>query len=290
MKVATSQIAKDADQAQAGGLRAPGLLWRLFKEQVKRPFYAVYQRRLTAKVRSWTLPHHIGFIMDGNRRYARQSGHLDVNAGHVRGAEKLLEVMRWCYEFDIPVVTVWGLSLDNFNRDASEVKGLLDLFETKFRELVHHEDVHHYQVKIRYIGSRERLPEGLQKAILAAEEATAHYHRFVLNIALAYNGREEITEAFRNYLLDQIGQGRAFEDVTKNLDCTVIEPYLYTAGLPEPDLIIRTSGEVRLGGFLMWQSAYSEYYFCNTYWPMFRKIDFLRALRSYSQRQCRMGK
>ncbi len=290
MKAATVQIAKDADRPQAGGVRAAGLLWYLFKEQVKRPFYAVYQRRLIAKVCSWTLPHHIGIIMDGNRRYARQSGLFSVNEGHARGAEKLREVLRWCYEFDIPVVTVWGLSLDNFNRDASELKGLLDLFETKFRELVHHEDVHHYQVKVRYIGNRERLPGGLQKAVLAAEEATAHYDRFVLNIAVAYSGREEITDAFRNYLLDQVGQGRTFEDATKNLDPTVIEPYLYTAGLPEPDLIIRTSGEVRLGGFLLWQSAYSEYYFCDTYWPVFRKIDFLRALRSYSQRQRRMGK
>ena len=290
MKAATVQMAKDADQARAGGLRAPGLLWHLFKEQVKRPFYAVYQRRLIAKARSWKLPHHIGIIMDGNRRYARQSGLLNVNEGHALGAEKLQDVLLWCCEFDIPVVTVWGLSLDNFNREASEIKGLLDLFETKFRELVHDEDVHRHQVKIRYIGDRERLPGCLQKAVLAAEEATAHYDRLILNIAVAYSGREEITKAFRSYLLDQAGQGRAFEDVTKNLNSTAIEPYLYTAGLPEPDLIIRTSGELRLGDFLMWQSAYSEYYFCNTYWPVFRKIDFLRALRSYSQRKCRMGK
>jgi short-chain Z-isoprenyl diphosphate synthase len=290
MKAATVQMAKDGDRAQAGGFRAPGLFWHFLKEQVKRPFYAVYQRRLIAKSRSWKLPHHIGIIMDGNRRYARQSGLLDVNEGHARGAEKLQEVLRWCCEFDIPVVTVWGLSLDNFNRDAAEVKGLLDLFESKFRELVHHEDVHHHQIKVRYIGNHERLPGSLQKAILAAEEATAHYDKLILNIAVAYSGREEITKAFQNYLLDQVGKGRPFEDVTKNLASTAIEPYLYTAGQPEPDLIIRTSGELRLGGFLMWQSAYSEYYFCNAYWPAFRKIDFLRALRSYSQRQCRMGK
>ncbi len=149
MKAATVQMVKDADQVQAGGLRAPSLLWHLFKELVKRPFYAVYQRRLIAKARSWKLPHHIGIIMDGNRRYARQSGLLNVNEGHALGAEKLQEVLLWCCEFDSPVVTVWGLSLDNFNRDASEVKGLLDLFETKFLELVHHEDVHRHQIKVR---------------------------------------------------------------------------------------------------------------------------------------------
>ena len=250
----------------------------------------IYQRRLTAKAGSWALPHHIGIIMDGNRRYARQSGLLDVNEGHARGAEKLHEVLRWCYEFNISVVTVWGLSLDNLHRDAMEVKGLLDLLERKFRELARNEDVHHHQVKVRYIGKREQLPEDLKNAVLAAEEATAHYTRFVLNIAVAYGGREEITEAFRNYLLDQARRGRSIEDVTKDFDSDAIKSYLYTAGLPEPDLIIRTSGETRLSGFLLWQSAYSEYYFCDTYWPIFRKIDFLRALRSYSQRQRRMGK
>ena len=290
MKTATAQAAKDADQIPGAGLGIPRLLWLFFKEQIKRPFYAVYQRRLMAKARSWTLPHHIGIIMDGNRRYARRCGLLDVHEGHILGAEKLLEVLRWCYEFDISVVTVWGFSLDNFNRETSEVKGLLELIETKFLELVHNEDVHHYRVKVRYIGNRDRLSTDMQNAVRVAEEATAHYDRFVLNIAVAYGGREEITEAFRNYLLDQAEQGRAFEEVAKNLDTTAIKPYLYTAGLPEPDLIIRTSGETRLSGFLLWQSAYSEYYFCDTYWPVFRKIDFLRALRSYSQRHRTMGK
>lgn len=290
MKLITTEIVKKPELTRLGSLDILRHSWFILKEQLKRPFYALYRHRLTAKAHSWTLPRHVGIIMDGNRRYARQSGLLNVNEGHSLGADKLLEVLRWCFDLDISVVTVWGLSLDNLNRDAAEVNGLLDLIETRFKELVYHEDIHRYQVRIRYLGKRGLLPEGLEKAVRAAEEATAQYDRFVLNIAVAYGGREEITEAFRSYLLDQQGHGGSFQEIAKNMDDSVITPYLYTAGLPDPDLIIRTSGETRLSGFLMWQSVYSEYYFCDTYWPVFRKIDFLRALRSYSQRQRRMGR
>ena len=289
MKLIDTEIVKKPDRTRSESLDVLRHLWLVLKDQLKRPFYTVYQQRLTAKAHSWALPRHVGIIMDGNRRYARRSGFLNVNEGHSLGADKLLEVLRWCFDMDISVVTVWGLSLDNLSRDSSEVDGLLDLIETKFRELVHNEDVHRYQVRIRYIGTRGLLPESLEQAVHAAEAATAHYDRFVLNIAIAYGGREEITEAFKSYLLDQCERGRSFNEITNNLDVSAITPYLYTAGLPEPDLIIRTSGETRLSGFLLWQSAYSEYYFCDTYWPVFRKIDFLRALRSYSQRQRRMG-
>lgn len=290
MKAVETQAVNESDRTRLKNPRILRLFWLFLKEQVKRPFYALYEHRLSTKVSAWTLPRHVGIIMDGNRRFARHSGLLNVNEGHLLGAEKLLEVLRWCYDCEISVVTVWGLSLDNFNRDAAELTGLLELIETKFKELVHNEDVHRYQVRIRYIGNREVLSESLGKAVRAAEEATAHYDKFVLNIAVAYGGREEITEAFRSYLTDQYEQGRSFEEITNNLNCSAITSYLYTAGLPEPDLIIRTSGETRLSGFLLWQSAYSEYYFCDTYWPVFRKIDFLRALRSYSQRQRRMGR
>lgn len=266
------------------------ILWQYFKDLIKKPFYKLYEKRLTAMTASWKCPRHIGIIIDSNRRFAIQSGLARIMDGHAMGADKLREVVNWSYEAGVEVVTVWSFSLDNFNRDISEVESLFRLFEVKTKELVQHEDMQKNQIKIRYIGKLELLPESLQKAISAAEEATAHYDKCLLNIAIAYGGREEITDSFKSFLLNQKNKGYTLEEAIKHLDSSVIEPYLYTSGLPELDLIIRTSGEIRLSGFLLWQSAYSEYYFCDTYWPAFRKIDFLRALRSYDQRQRRFGK
>ncbi len=257
---------------------------------VKAPFYWAYERRLLADVGSWTLPRHIGVIMDGNRRFARRSGLASVSQGHLRGAQKLWEVLSWCYELGVPVVTVWSFSLDNFERDTTEVESLLALFEEKTRELADHEEVHTKEVRVRYLGAIERLPEGLRDAIAHAEEATASYDRFQLNIAMAYGGRQEIAQAFRRYMVDAEAQGQSLAEVCASFEDGSIEPYLYTCGQPEPDLILRTSGEIRLGGFLLWQSANSEFYFCETNWPALRRIDLLRALRSYNQRQRRNGR
>jgi short-chain Z-isoprenyl diphosphate synthase len=257
---------------------------------LKWPFYKLYEKRLEAEMKGWRLPHHIGIIMDGNRRYARASGGFQVSWGHARGADKLQQVLSWCYDAGIPVVTVWSFSLDNFERDTSEVAALLQLFEERTRELARRSEVHENGVRVRYIGKLSLLPESLQEAIRTVEGATAGYDRFHLNIAMAYGGREEITDAFRRYLASQVHRGESLERVLSELDDEAIEPYLYTSGLPEPDLIVRTSGEVRLSGFLLWQSAYSEFYFCDTYWPAFRRIDFLRALRSHHQRQRRYGR
>jgi len=268
----------------------PGIAWRVFKDVVKRPFYAAYEYRLSQDAAQWRKPHHIGVIMDGNRRYARQYGFSDISQGHEYGARHLYDVLKWARDFDIRVMTVWALSLDNFGRDEAELNRLLDLFEEKFLEIVSHEEIHRFRVKVRYIGSIERLPARLQEAIDAAQNATAQYDDFVLNVAIAYGGREEITDAFRRYLQDEARAGRSLDQVAGDLKPTAIDRYLYTSGLPEPELIIRTSGEVRIGGFLLWQSVYSEFYFCDTYWPAFRKIDFLRALRSYDQRKRRFGK
>ncbi len=269
------------------------LLWHAggaVRRWLERPFYALYQRRLETEVSTWNLPRHIGIIMDGNRRFARELGSASVSYGHARGAEKLHQVLSWCYDIGIPVVTVWSFSLDNFQRDTSEVEALFGLFEEKTRELAHHSEVHTNEVRVRYIGQLKLLPESLQDAIRTAEEATADHRRFHLNIAMAYGGREEITEAFRRYLTAQAEAGRSLAEVAAGFDDRAIEPYLYTSGLPEPDLILRTSGEERLSGFLLWQSAYSELFFCDTYWPAFRKIDFLRALRSHHQRKRRFGR
>jgi len=265
-------------------------LWDLAKRVLQWPFYRLYERRLEAAMKSWELPRHIGIIMDGNRRYARALGSQHVSLGHRAGADKLQQVLSWCYEADIPVVTVWSFSLDNFHRDTTEVEALLQLFEDRTRELAEHSEVHTNQVRVRYIGKTELLPEGLREAIRNVEEATAEYERFHLNIAMAYGGREEITDAFRHYLEHQLAAGHDLAETLGNFDDRAIEPHLYTSGLPEPDLILRTSGEVRLSGFLLWQSAYSEFYFCDTHWPAFRRIDFLRALRSHHQRQRRFGR
>jgi len=266
------------------------VLWRTLTEIVQRPFYPVYERLLTASAETWRKPQHIGIIMDGNRRFARNLGASDVAIGHQVGADKLREMLDWCFERNIPVVTVWGFSLDNFKRDDKEVEQLFELFERKTREMVTSPDLHDNQVRVRFIGRRDLLPESLQDAIREVECATGGYQRFVLNIALAYGGREEIADAFREYLNHAQRNGRSLDDAIQEFTPKVLERYLYTSGLPEPDLIIRTSGEVRLSGFMLWQSANSEYYFCDTHWPAFRKIDFLRALRSYDQRQRRFGR
>ena len=264
--------------------------WSVLRHLVKRPFYWVYERRLLDEMEEWKLPRHIGMIMDGNRRFAREQGHSAAAFGHQRGAERLWDVLSWCYDAGVPMVTVWSFSIDNFRRDTSEVEALLALFEDKTRELIDHDEVHSKGVRVRYLGKLELLPRSLQEAIRAAEEATAGYDKYHLNIAMAYGGREEIADAMRRYLEASERQGRSLREVLETFDKADIERHLYTSGLPEPDLIIRTSGEVRLSGFLLWQSAYSEFYFAETNWPAFRRIDFLRALRAYHQRQRRYGR
>ncbi|MDD9942605.1 MAG: polyprenyl diphosphate synthase [Myxococcales bacterium] len=275
-------------QTTDGGLLP--LLARTAADAVQRPFYTLYERYLEATAHLWRKPQHIGIIMDGNRRFARMLRASDVAYGHLKGADKLREMLDWCFEHEIPVVTVWGFSLDNFQRNSAEVKSLLELFEIKTLEMVDSPDLHDNHVRVRFIGRIDMLPESLQTAIHKVEQATGHYERFILNIALAYGGREEIADAFRDYLTHMAETGRNLEQAAEQFDPKVLERYLYTSGLPEPDLIVRTSGEVRLSGFMMWQSANSEFYFCDTNWPAFRKIDFLRALRSYDQRQRRFGR
>jgi len=265
-------------------------LWLGTKEIVKRPFYALYLRRLRSHAHAWRVPKHVGFIMDGNRRFARLEGFRSPLHGHTQGANKLYEVLDWCQQVGVRVVTVWCFSLDNFERSTEEVQGLLHLFEERTREMLDDGQVHENRIRVRYIGELSRLPESLQGEIRRLEEATAEYDRFTLNIAMAYGGREEITGAFRHYIRERAAHGESPEAIAEGLDATAVEPYLYTSGQPEPDLILRTSGEVRLSGFLLWQSAYSEYYFSDTNWPAFREIDFLRALRSYHDRQRRFGR
>ena len=262
---------------------------KFLKNKIEKRFYSAYQKRLEAEAGTWNIPRHIGVILDGNRRYAKASGLDNVIKGHYQGADKLEEVLHWCDELGVEIFSIWIFSLDNFKRADDEVEGILGLIERKLRELVTIEGLHANQIKVRAMGQIELLPPSLQEAIRQAEEATQNYDKFILNVAVAYGGREEIIEAFRGHLKAEIQNGKDAEQILEELSVDKIAPYLYTSNLPDPELIIRTSGEVRLSGFLLWQSVYSEFYFCDTYWPSFRKIDFLRALRAYSERKRRFG-
>ena len=264
--------------------------FKYLKHQIEKKFYAAYQRQLEAEAGSWNIPKHIGVILDGNRRYAKATGLDNVIKGHYEGADKLEEVLHWCDELGVEIFSIWIFSLDNFNRADDEVEGILGLIERKMRELVTIKGLHKNQIKVRAMGQIERLPQSLQEAIKQAEEATKNYDNFILNVAVAYGGREEIIEAFKGYLKAESGNGKDVIQIADDLSVDKISQYLYTSDLPDPELIIRTSGEVRLSGFLLWQSVYSEFYFCDTYWPSFRKIDFLRAIRDYSHRKRRFGK
>ena len=267
---------------------------QFIKKKIKQLFYVLYQKRLEREASQWHTPYHIGIILDGNRRYAKTEGFFDATKGqygHSEGGDKLEEVLHWCDELGVKIVSIWICSLDNFvNREEKEVAEIFNVIETKMRSLLTIEGLHTNQIKVRPMGELELLPPSLQEAIRDVEEATKNYDKFILNVAVAYGGREEIVEAFRRYLKSESAEGKTPDQIAAELSADTITEHLYTSNLPDPDLIIRTSGEIRLSGFMLWQSAYSEYYFCDTYWPGFRKIDFLRAIRDYSHRERRFGK
>lgn len=256
---------------------------------IKDLVYRLYEGRLLQDVRVGELPHHIGLILDGNRRYARERGYSSILEGHQRGAEKVEEVLGWCEELEIRMVTVWIFSTENVSRTQEEVDGLLELIEKKMYEIAKDPKVHRKRMRIRAIGKMELLPASTVKAIQEAEDATRDYDAFFLNVAVGYGGRQEIADAVASMLREKWGKGLPTDRIIDEISIDEIGKHLYTYELPDPDLIIRTSGEIRLSGFLLWQSAYSEYYFCDAYWPVFRKIDFLRAIRSYQQRERRFG-
>ena len=249
-----------------------------------RPVYALYERMLEREVQRFPLPKHIAIIMDGNRRFGTEVG-LGLK-GHEYGAKKLHKVLEWCWDLGVKVVTVYGFSTENFKRPTEEVEGLMDLFEKEFARYTRDSRVHRKKVRLQAIGQVDKLPERVQKAIHVAQEATKDYDNHVFNVAIGYGGRQEVLDAIHN-ICERVKKGEIDLD---QVDENLVSSSLYTSGLPDPDLIIRTSGEERLSGFLIWQCAYSELYFCDSYWPMFRRIDLLRAIRTYQQRQRRFGK
>jgi short-chain Z-isoprenyl diphosphate synthase len=255
---------------------------------VRRLLYFLYDRLLAKEIKQGQIPTHLGLILDGNRRYAREMGFDDVADGHREGARKLDDVLQWCGELGVKIVTIWVLSPDNIQRDRGEVEGLFAVIKEKMEELGVNPVIRKYKYRIKTVGNLDALPVAVRQAIQKSEESTKGHGERILNIAMAYGGREEIVEAVKEAI--RVKGTASIEDLSANLTAEDIASHLYTHGIPDPDLIIRTSGEIRLSGFLLWQSAYSEFYFCDALWPAFRRTDFLRAIRSYQQRTRRFGR
>ena len=254
------------------------------------PIYGLYEQRLLQKIRMANKPRHVGLILDGNRRYGRENKLTDPRDIYSAGADKLDDLLGWCAELGIPAITLWVLSTDNFQRSREEVSGIFAAIEAKLNRLAVDPQIHRRQVRVRAVGRLEMLPPSTLEAVRRAEAATAGYDGIHLTIAAAYGGRQEITDAVRAFLKEQREQGKGFDETIGLVTPEVVGRYLYAPDLPDPDLIIRTSGEIRLSGFLLWQSAYAEYYFTDVFWPAFRKIDFLRAVRALQQRRRRFGR
>jgi short-chain Z-isoprenyl diphosphate synthase len=249
--------------------------------------YATYEKQLLAQLDRSCLPQHVAVLADGNRRWARANAPgQELVVGYRAGADKLKEFVGWCDEVSIPVVTLWVLSTDNLRRsEADELAPLLQVIEGLVVELANNP---RYQVKV--VGDLTLLPSKMAVTLEATETLTADHQGIHVNVAVAYGGRRELRDAVRSLLASEADRGTDLQELAETLEIEQIAEHLYTAGQPDPDLIIRTSGEQRLSGFLMWQSAHSEYYFCEALWPDFRKVDFIRALRAYTQRERRFGR
>ncbi|MBQ6444634.1 MAG: di-trans,poly-cis-decaprenylcistransferase [Methanosphaera sp.] len=250
------------------------------------PLYSLYEWYISRNLDKTKMPKHVAIIMDGNRRYSKMQGNLKAIEGHKRGVDTLENVLEWCVDLGIEIVTVYAFSTENFNRSPEEVKDLMDLFVKSFLSISSNKKIRKHEVKLKAVGKLELFPEDVRKAISDAEESTKNYSKHQINIAMGYDGRVEIVDAFKK-IAKKVEKGELkAEDINEEL----INDNLYTAGLDDPNLIIRTSGEERLSGFLLWQSSYSELYFTDSLWPELRKVDFLRAIRSYTERKRRFGR
>ena len=227
-------------------------------------------------------PHHVGVILDGNRRWAKANPNQGDPNGHKAGASKIIEFLGWCDDAEVRVVTLWLLSTDNFKRSSSEIQELLQIIGDTVDELAATG-----RWNIKAVGALDLLPEWLSQKLNSLKPIRED--GVEVNVAISYGGRREIIDAVKSYLSDEEKSGHSLDQAKANLSTDDISKFLYTAGQPDPELLIRTSGEQRLGGFMLWQSASSEFYFCEAYWPDFRRVDFLRALRAYSLRQRRFG-
>ncbi|MGO4361779.1 isoprenyl transferase [Terrabacter sp. RAF57] len=245
--------------------------------------YGAYERRVLKDLPKEALPRHVAVMLDGNRRWAKARG-AGTASGHQAGADKIEELLEWCREAGVEYVTLWLLSTDNLRRAEEELAPLLKIIETAVADLA---ESRHWHLKI--VGALELLPPETAASLSASAERTQDVHGMIVNVAVGYGGRREIADAVRDLLLARAADGETIEQIAAELTVEDIAGHLYTKGQPDPDLVIRTSGEQRLGGFLLWQSATSEFYFCEAYWPDFRHVDFLRALRAYAGRHRRFG-
>ena len=263
-------------------------LIEFLSKYILKPAYIVYEKWLWLQIKNGPIPEHVAIIPDGNRRWAKRLG-LNPLLGHYFGYDRVREVLRWCLELGVKVITIYALSLENlYRRSKEELANLFTIFEKALKEILSSEDIRKFRVRVRVIGKRELLTPTLQALAKEVEETTMKYNDRFLNIAIGYSGRQEIIDAVKKLIMDV----KAGKIKVEEIDEKIFSKYLYTGELPkpDPDLIIRTSGEERLSGFLLWQSAYSELYFCDVFWPEFRKIDFWRAVRSYQKRERRFGR
>ena len=249
--------------------------------------YKIYSKKLEKDVRKGAIPNHLALILDGNRRWAKRNFGL-LKEGHWRGADAVENLLDWCDEFDIKIITLYALSAENLNRDDGELDHLFELIQKRLEKLYNDPRIHKNKMRVKGIGRIDILPEQIKEVLARLDEATKNYDEHFLNIALAYGGQNELVDAVKKIGV-KIKEGTLdVQDISKE----EIEANLYTSYLPQssPDMILRTSGEKRLSGFLMWQSVYSELVFMDIFWPEFRKIDLMRAIRTFQKRKRRIGK
>lgn len=262
----------------------------IIPQRLKEPAYRLYEMRLRQELAhsKAQLPRHIAVLCDGNRRWAREAGHDDVSIGYRMGAAKIAEMLRWCQAAGIEMATVYLLSTENLQRNPEELTGLIEIITDVVEEICAPAN----KWSVRTVGDLSLLGDEPARRLREAVEGTASTAsgKFHVNVAVAYGGRQEIVEAVRSLLNKELANGATPDQLVDAVTAEGISENLYTSGQPDPDLVIRTSGEQRLSGFLLWQSAYSEMWFTEAYWPAFRRVDFLRALRDYTARHRRFGK
>lgn len=257
---------------------------QLVKRFLKGIIYPLYEARLLRKLDLQRTPEHVGVILDGNRRWAK-ANLASSKSGHSAGARKIIDFLSWCEVTHVKVVTLWMLSTENLSREQEELAPLLEIIAETVDGLSRFG-----RWKLHVVGATELLPRWLSTRLNESVAKSPEREKLIVNLAIGYGGRHEITDAVKQLLKENLAQGKTLELAIDQISIAEISRHLYTAGQPDPDLVIRTSGEQRLSGFLLWQSAHSEFYFCEAFWPDFRRLDFLRALRAFSQRNRRFGK
>jgi short-chain Z-isoprenyl diphosphate synthase len=252
---------------------------------VRNPVYSIYEARIERQLDKENIPKHIAVMLDGNRRWADKNNGSKAKSGHVAGAQKIFEFLSWCDELEVPVITLYLLSTENLKqRNTEELQDLFQILDQLAKEMVSRG-----RWKIRIMGDKSALAGRFLDSLEESEKASQNTKGATVNLAIGYGGRQEITDAMRSIVQSAISAGEDLSKVSESLTPELIASHLYTSDQPDPDLIIRTSGEQRLSGFLLWQSSNSELYFEEALWPDFRKVDFLRAIRAFARRHRRFG-